>query len=1132
MRIKSLKVDGYGVWSKLKLDRLGEGLSVLHGPNEAGKTTLMQFIRSMLFGFAPDRRRYLPPVYGGRPGGAIDLVSSEGRFRLSRHDDQQAPGPRATAVLSAPDGTRQGEPYLQTLLSNIDEPTFNNVFSVGLREIQQLGTLGDTEAASLLFRLTAGLDRVSLVDVTEELEASRRRLLQTDAGAGRIRELLAERDRLRRELAELDSLTSQYAQLTGQRSALDREVEQLEAQHRQLEQDARVLETAISVRQPWNRRATIDSQLAALHMPGAASEDALERFEHCDARLKQLRGRAQRLEHRRRQIRRRAVEIKVNEPLHRQAARIEAFREQEGWITTLRAKVTELENETRRLDEQLAEQRRSLGLDKDEDHTLPAAIGQRDSAALRRAAGQLRRRRATLAEFKSRAEQQSEAARAGAAELQTALASRGIGELGEAIDSAGNLAAGLRRRVQLDERIDQMDRSQTELQTQSRDLLARQILPLGLVVGLGAVFVFSVVMVIAGLFTPDSVIGSLRWPLAILGIGGVLVTLGMKIMLERSNARKLDACQKQTNMLQLQMRQAKEERESLDRSLPASGQSRATQLENAENNLAQLEELMPLDARRQAAEQEAATTQLQVRQAEEQYKASRGGWREVLRGADLPEGLSPKQVRDLLLHRDGWATLVRRSEQAQSELRLRQQELDAITDRVTQLATDAGMSVTSGNPIELLQQLSQSLREEESRIHQRRQLRLKARRLRRKRAKLEAAIRPLRRRRREYLEQLGVRNADELRQRREVFDQAAELRRQRRLLQSEMEAALAGQCSEAELAACLAGASEDDLETRWETIDKQLQALQAQRNECLERRGQLNAQLAELAEDRRPAQKRLELGCLQRRLDGAVRRWQVLALCGRILAAIKDSYEKERQPETLQEASEYLRRLTGGRYKRVWTPLGEDVLRVDDARGNVLPVEVLSQGTREQLFLALRLALVACYAKRGARLPLILDDVLVNFDTPRAKAAVGLLRDFARAGHQLLVFTCHDHIVSLFKSLKVDVRPLPGHRDTASGRSSATKSKKSSTSKKTIKRKRRKPARSPKPAEIYLEEETLSWDAEDEPVEVEDQRVDDETVEDEDDLWDEEDAKQPDDEQVDEDDDREEDDDEKIDEAA
>jgi uncharacterized protein YhaN len=78
-------------------------------------------------------------------------------------------------------------------------------------------------------------------------------------------------------------------------------------------------------------------------------------------------------------------------------------------------------------------------------------------------------------------------------------------------------------------------------------------------------------------------------------------------------------------------------------------------------------------------------------------------------------------------------------------------------------------------------------------------------------------------------------------------------------------------------------------------------------------------------------------------------------------------------------------------------------------------VEVLSRGAREQLFLSLRLSLAAYFARRGAPLPLILDDVLVNFDAERAKAAAQVLRDFAAAGHQMLVFTCHEHIAKLLQ---------------------------------------------------------------------------------------------------------------------
>ncbi len=69
MKIANLDVEGYGVWTGLRIEHFSDALNVFYGPNEAGKTTLLQFIRSMLYGFSPQRRRYLPPMRGGRGGG-------------------------------------------------------------------------------------------------------------------------------------------------------------------------------------------------------------------------------------------------------------------------------------------------------------------------------------------------------------------------------------------------------------------------------------------------------------------------------------------------------------------------------------------------------------------------------------------------------------------------------------------------------------------------------------------------------------------------------------------------------------------------------------------------------------------------------------------------------------------------------------------------------------------------------------------------------------------------------------------------------------------------------------------------------------------------------------------------------
>ena len=116
MRITDLEVEGYGVWSGLRIEKFSDSLNVLYGPNEAGKTTLLQFVRSMLYGFSPGRRRYLPPVHGGRPGGVLQLahrpqkVAADRlllvplrRKRLGKLDFQRygPGGRRSVAVLAA-----------------------------------------------------------------------------------------------------------------------------------------------------------------------------------------------------------------------------------------------------------------------------------------------------------------------------------------------------------------------------------------------------------------------------------------------------------------------------------------------------------------------------------------------------------------------------------------------------------------------------------------------------------------------------------------------------------------------------------------------------------------------------------------------------------------------------------------------------------------------------------------------------------------------------------------------------------------------------------------------------------------------------------------------------------------------
>jgi len=141
-------------------------------------------------------------------------------------------------------------------------------------------------------------------------------------------------------------------------------------------------------------------------------------------------------------------------------------------------------------------------------------------------------------------------------------------------------------------------------------------------------------------------------------------------------------------------------------------------------------------------------------------------------------------------------------------------------------------------------------------------------------------------------------------------------------------------------------------------------------------------------------------------------RWTTLALAGTILRRTRERYEREHQPAVVQIAERFLREWTDGRYRRIVAPLEGAALgvgsiqQVELANGRLLPITALSTGTAEQLYLALRFGLVEHFATSAESLPLIMDDILVNFDPVRAARAARSIEELATR-HQVLYFTCH-----------------------------------------------------------------------------------------------------------------------------
>ena len=263
MKISNLQIGGFGVWSGLDIDELAPDLTVVFGPNEAGKTTLMQFIRSMLYGFSEERReRYLPPVAGGPAGGAMEIQNQHGSYVLRRRAELRGKTWREQLKIHTEDGKTLEAGALSNVLAGVDEATFNNVFAVGLRELQELGTLNDTAAADHLYKLTSGMDRISLVDVVRLLGSLRLRLLCEDDGESEITTLLKQRQQLRSQIIDLSDRANRWYEVRSERTKLQDEVQRLEGQIHAQQQETRTVEIATRVRDAWLGKAQRQSELS------------------------------------------------------------------------------------------------------------------------------------------------------------------------------------------------------------------------------------------------------------------------------------------------------------------------------------------------------------------------------------------------------------------------------------------------------------------------------------------------------------------------------------------------------------------------------------------------------------------------------------------------------------------------------------------------------------------------------------------------------------------------------------------------------------------------------------------------------------------------------------------------------
>ena len=202
-------------------------------------------------------------------------------------------------------------------------------------------------------------------------------------------------------------------------------------------------------------------------------------------------------------------------------------------------------------------------------------------------------------------------------------------------------------------------------------------------------------------------------------------------------------------------------------------------------------------------------------------------------------------------------------------------------------------------------------------------------------------------------------------------------------------------------------ASEAERDTLGEEIDR----LETARDTLVEATGERREQVRQLTAEADTSDIRQRLADERGAVAADARRWLVRRIAAELLRATRGHYEAKHRPAVLARAEVLFVAWTDGEYSgfdRLSESGLDAVIRADD--GKRVPVSGLSRGTGEQLYLAMRVALVEHLATQQESLPLVMDDVLVNFDPDRTPRVAKSIEEISKT-RQVIYLTCHKDVV-------------------------------------------------------------------------------------------------------------------------
>lgn len=1052
MKITEIDIDRFRIWRSLLLKLNPTGLNVIYGPNEAGKTTLMRFVQSVLYGFEPlnEEPAYHRPEDDIPWKGALRCDHGGRTWRLSRTAHPKNRG--SLRISGGPEGQSHTDAMNQ-VLSGTDEPIFSDVFAVGVRELQQLSTLGSAQVAEYIYGLSLGPQGRQLLEALGDVKARRGALFAENGREGQLPDLFDRYSELTGSRLNRGEARETHARLVRRRRQLTDAISSLQTREDQIANELRGLRFLDSCYKPWRKSRDYQAELTSLPLYTHDPAQTLEQLDACASDIQKHTTKREKLAETAAQLQKQGDRFELDMGFEKDRYAIQSLVNQSDWLRRIDENIHVAEERSSHLKRDLEHQLQEMGPGWTVERlksidTSPAAhnalleSAKKYQDALQRR-GKLRRWNRSMTK-KSQQE---------LVDLDTDLVARGIESIDDAIARERNRMMELENLGRL-----RLQREQMALKIKTvRNVMSRvdtdDSIPFWVDRAVTAIAVIAGALFFFGLLTfaivpegseSNRILGG-ALAAAAFSFAGMMwwgIRNGLRNHFDRKTGIQLDDLNAEAREAEKNLR-AVHERIQRIQSDGMAGQhlmkadapgSTTADLVNCigecSRHITDLENLARRQERAQTRRQRLKTLRERYRSAQQIVNERRQDWCRLLNSLGMEETVRVQEAF-------GWWQKIQEVRELHTQWRNAAPEAEGLKrmfggmqERVEQLGREVAPQglLNYARPLEVLTGWGQQLKTHDRDRIERQRLLDDAEKQHRDSISEQNLVEAAEMRRGAVLARAGAMTREDILQQIEVQKKRSQLEK---LLSSSQKELTEIAMSEPELAIV-----EDDIarfdpargREQISSLEREQKTVEVDLSKHHEELGGLKQEIKLLEGSRESQIRYFQKAHVATDIYRAAEEWFALQIEEDAVMEMRRTFEKENISGTLTTASSYMHRISSGRYHKIWAPLGEDFLCVDDEYGRTFRVEQLSGGTREQLFLAIRFALVREFARRGVELPVVMDDLFVNFDEERTDAAADCLIEIAGEGQQVLFFTCHQHLAELFQRKQVEPLWLPGHK--------------------------------------------------------------------------------------------------------